>query len=292
MNIGVIGGGSIGLLVSALLSTEHNVTLYVRRDEQKKALNDHGVLLSNSATVYRVEALLSRELNNEDCLIVCVKQGHVPAVISTIQKTNQHTSVIFLQNGMGHISSLNNLNQPIFVGVVEHGALKKDDHIVKHTGKGGIKLAAFNGDEEELEKLVDQLASSLFPINLVENWQLMLYEKLVINAVINPLTAMFEVHNGQLFRNPYVTKLAKELCREAVETLGLDFSEQWRRLQAVATTTKDNISSMWKDLQENRKTEIEAISGYLLNISKHKIPYTAFVYDSIRALEVKKGINE
>ena len=36
MNIGVIGGGAIGLLVSSYLSTFHDVTVYVYRETQKK----------------------------------------------------------------------------------------------------------------------------------------------------------------------------------------------------------------------------------------------------------------
>ncbi|WP_188454494.1 2-dehydropantoate 2-reductase [Virgibacillus oceani] len=292
MNIGVIGGGSIGLLVSALLSYEHTVTIYVRREQQKQALNEYRLSVSNSEIEHPVRALLSNELKKEDCLIVCVKQGGISDIVSMIHKSDQRMPVVFLQNGMGHVDYLKHFNQPIFVGAVEHGALKLSDHAILHTGKGVIKLAAFNRDIKELKTFANQLVNPVFPVCLAEDWEQMLHEKLVINAVINPLTALFDVNNGKLLRNPSLTKLAKHLCGEAALALGLNFQEQWSRVQAVADATKDNVSSMRKDLQEERKTENEAISGYLLNVSKYHIPYTAFVYDSIRALEVMKGIKE
>jgi 2-dehydropantoate 2-reductase len=44
---------------------------------------------------------------------------------------------------------------------------------------------------------------------------------------------------------------------------------------------------MWKDIKEGRQTENDAISGYLLQHAKMDIPYTAFVYHSIKTLETK-----
>lgn len=292
MKIGVLGGGSIGLLVASYLCEEHNVTLYVRRTKQKQTLNDHGLLLSNYTNPCKVKALLTNEFKEEDCVIICVKQPEIGTVIPIIIKSNQYTPIIFLQNGMGHIDFINELPQPVYIGIVTHGALRKSDHIVTHTGKGLIKLANFSGSDELLSKMVGKLNNEKFPFQSESNWQRVLAEKLVINAVINPLTAIFEVPNGDILRNAYIMNIAKELCGEACTVLRLDFIDQWNHVKTVATNTKENVSSMWQDLKDRKKTENEAISGYLVGKSTIPIPYTTFVYNSMKALEVKKGINE
>lgn len=292
VKIGVVGGGSIGLLVARYLCTEHDVTLYVRRTKQKQKLNDHGLFLSNYTIPCKVKALLTNELKEEDCVIICVKQPEITSVISILTRLTKHTSIIFLQNGMGHIDLIKILAQPVYIGIVTHGALRKSDHIVTHTGKGLIKLANFSGNDEQLSKLIQKLNNENFPFQIEANWQKVLAEKLVINAVINPLTAIFEVPNGDILHNPYLLHLAKELCEEACSVLQLDFIDQWNHVKTVTTHTKENVSSMWKDLKDHRKTENEAISGYLVNRSTIPIPYTTFVYNSMKALEVKKGINE
>ncbi|MBP1950619.1 2-dehydropantoate 2-reductase [Virgibacillus litoralis] len=292
MDIGIIGGGSTGLLLGSHLAVKHKVTIYVRREQQKQSLNKNGIFSPESNKSIQVKSLLISEMHRENYLIVCVKQHHVSQVIPFINQTNIESTIIFLQNGMGHIDLLRKMTQTVLVGVVEHGALRKNDHSVAHTGKGVIKLAVFSGVKDELESIINNLYQRQFPFSGSSDWESLLQGKLIINAVINPLTSLFNMKNGDIFKNVYIHSIAYELCREASLVLGLDFNQQWQRVQEVAEKTENNISSMLKDLQENRKTEIEAICGYLINQSNHPIPYTTFIYTSIKAMEKQKEIKE
>jgi len=289
MKIGIIGGGSIGLLISSYLCVEHEVTIYVRRVEQKQKINDHGLYLSGNPTPFPVKALLLDEIEKEDYIIICVKQSQVSTILTKLNKDDQDTPVVFLQNGMGHIEQLNETNKTVFLGVVEHGALRKGDNIVCHTGRGIIKLAAFRKeDKERLKIFAQQLTQDYFPVKLAAEWRLLLSEKLVVNAVINPLTALFHVKNGAILHNPYINELAKELCRESAMVLDLDYFKQWKLVQVVAENTRENISSMLKDIQAHRQTEIEAISGYIIRQTNEQtqIPFTKFVYHAVKSQEM------
>ncbi|MGP4106882.1 2-dehydropantoate 2-reductase [Virgibacillus sp. L01] len=292
MDIGIIGGGSTGLLLGSYLAKEHNVTIYVKREQQKRSLSQHGIFSPESNESISVKSFLISEMRREDYLIVCVKQHHVSQVMPIIEQANKEATVIFLQNGMGHIPLLQEMNQSVLVGVVEHGALRKNDHTVEHTGKGVIKLAVFSGSRDELDSVTYHLNQQQFSFKGFSDWKSLLQEKLIINAVINPLTALFHIRNGELFKNVSIHSIACELCREAAIVLELDYEQQLERVQEVAGKTGNNISSMLNDLQENRKTEIEAICGYLIKMSSHSIPYTTFLYTSIKALEEQKGIKE
>ncbi|HLS61266.1 MAG TPA: 2-dehydropantoate 2-reductase [Virgibacillus sp.] len=287
MKIGVIGGGSIGLLISRYFAKHHEVTIYVRRDEQKRQLNKYGLQLSNSSVSYPIRSLLINEIKDEDCFVFCVKQHHLEEVIATVQKVDSQSPFIFLQNGMGHIKLFEHIEQPIYVGVIEHGAYRKSDHLVTHTGKGVIKLASYDGDVSQLYDQVKQLTLADFPIEVHPDWQLLLSEKLVINAVINPLTALFGVPNRAIIMNESIYELAEKLCIETTRLLNLSFSEQWARVQRIAEATGENNSSMLTDINHQQQTENEAISGYLLTLEKDDTPYTRFVYHSIKALETK-----
>ncbi|WP_106497719.1 2-dehydropantoate 2-reductase [Lentibacillus sp. Marseille-P4043] len=292
MKIGIIGGGSIGLLLSWYLSGVHEVTIYVRSTQQKKSINEYGISHTQHSVPRTVPALLTEELGQEDCYIVCVKQPQLTNVVPYITKIVSKTPLIFLQNGMAHIDQIKNIAVPVFLGIVEHGAQRLNSCTVAHTGQGLIKLATYNEKREMLKAVVTNLNQPKFPIRMENDWLSMLGEKLVVNAVINPLTALFEVQNGEVIRNPYIVSIAKELCHEASMVLGLPFLEQWKHVLTVAEKTKENVSSMWKDLKENQQTENEAISGFLLNRARQNIPYTSFVYNGIRALERKKGIKD
>ncbi|WP_164669105.1 2-dehydropantoate 2-reductase [Virgibacillus doumboii] len=288
MKLGIIGGGSVGLLLGGFLAKNHQVTVYVKRGGQKQLLNKHGIWLVNATEPVPVRSLLLDEMRNEECFIVCVKQPHISRVIPAINKTNMNTPVIFLQNGMEHIKLLEKVSQPAIVGVVEHGAIRKNDYSVAHRGRGNIKLAVFKGERSTLDSIERQLHQPDFPIESFHDWELLLHEKLIVNAVINPISALFDITNGGILKNVHIQKLAREICCEVSFVLNLDFNEQWNRVQTIAEQTGNNVSSMLKDIRENNETEIEAICGYLIKRSKQPIPYTSFIYQSIKALEEKK----
>ncbi len=292
MRIGIIGGGSIGLLLSSYLCKDHDVTLYVRRDEQKEILNDKGLFLSDMIAPLSVHTLLLEEIEEADCFIVCVKQHQIINVLPALKKIDEQTPLIFLQNGMGHLEKLQYINNDLYIGVVEHGALRESENHVIHTGKGKIKIAIYNGNAKTLSFLIEQLNQSKFPVETSSDWKELLTNKLIVNAVINPLTTLFNVPNKEILTNPHIYYLAEKLCNEAVMVLHLDYRTQLERVKEIACLTGKNISSMLTDIRMGRQTEIDAISGYLIRNSDCKIPYTSFVYNSIKALEIKKGIGK
>lgn len=291
MRIGIIGGGSIGLLLSSYLSRKHEVTLYVQRDEQKKQIASDGVVLHKQGNeiVSWVSAKLISDIADEDCFIVCVKQHHLNSVFSYIKKIIK--PMLFLQNGMGHLSLLSHLPSDVYVGVVEHGAKRTADNCVEHLGEGVMKVAALEEKNSKLLHLVQQLHDEAFPVYIESDYESMLKDKLIINAVINPLTAIFNIPNGAIVTNMHIQNLARQLCREAAFVLQLDEEKAWKRVKNIASVTRNNTSSMRADILHKRKTEIEAISGYLLS-KNDDLPYTYFVYESVLALEKEGTIGD
>ncbi|MCA0983580.1 2-dehydropantoate 2-reductase [Halobacillus yeomjeoni] len=285
MNIGVIGAGSIGLLVSYYLGREHQVHVYVNREEQKDGLSRNGITCLPKEDQTPVQAHLKNEgYRNHDVLIVTVKQSHLDEVLAT--NLLDGTPVLFLQNGMGHVEKVQTACDVPWVGVVEHGALKIGDTEVHHTGKGKIAIASIAPDGKIAETAAS-LNTNDFPIEFHEDYYDMLSSKLVVNTVINPLTALFGLKNGCILTNPYINELAEKLCEEACSVLERSFSYEWNRLQKIADNTKANQSSMLKDIIEGRRTEIDAISGYIIEKGGHPVPYHRFIVKAIHALEAE-----
>lgn len=290
MRVGIIGGGAIGLLLAAnLLREKHTVKLYVRSNEQKESLNKDGITLYPERDTFAVSTLLLGELKEEDVLFVCVKQYHLRSLLFKLAKLKT-VPLIFLQNGMGHIDLIQekNFSAPIIYGVTEHGALRENTCAVTHTGRGIIKLAIGQGDITTLKNLISSLHTPTFPILEESNWYRMLSEKLVANAVINPITAIFQVQNGEILSNPFLADLGRRICSEVSDVLGLSPDKQWERLKLIIANTKNNYSSMLKDINEKRETEIEAIVGYIIRNKSYPVPNSEFVYKSVKAIEWKE----
>lgn len=285
MKVAVIGGGAIGLLVGAYVGRDHNVHMYVRREEQLHTLKEKGITCTSLKKPTSVHAQFVTKLEpGYDLVIMAVKQHHVSAALSLCE--HAQAPVLFLQNGMGHLEKIQAITHSL-IGVVDHGALKRDECTVEHLGKGSIQVAPYDR-EQDYQKLVASINQKDFPIIYRMNYEQVMISKLIINTVINPLTALFEVQNKQIVDNPSIRKLAKAICKEASLAFDLSFEEEWERVLQVAEKTGENESSMLKDIKAGRLTEVEAISGYILRHSKTTLPYHQFIVDAIHAKERRK----
>lgn len=291
MNIGVIGGGATGLLVSSYLQKDQQVTVYVKRKEQKNLLEEKNVHLyvqHQFEKEIRLRVKLLSELEQHDCIIVCVKQHQLQPVLAMIKDLPTNTSVIFLQNGMGHVPLLEQIQQRVIVGVIEHGVSRLNDYTINHLGSGVIKLAPYSIRKKELEEIIQLLQRKDFPFRFEQDWRKLLQDKLIVNVVINPLTALFNVNNGAILTNERLRFLAERVCYEAAKALDMDEVVAWEKVEQTATITKGNTSSMRADLLAKRKTEIDAITGYILRLlPENEVPYNTFLYNGIVALEIE-----
>ncbi|MCS0787331.1 2-dehydropantoate 2-reductase [Cytobacillus firmus] len=294
MKIAIIGGGAIGLLFAHYLNENHEVRVYIRNCTQLQKLRKKGLTterngIRNNAPV---NAFHFKEWKGEeDLTIIAVKQYSIPEAVKDLMEMNTGKcgSFLFLQNGMGHLKWAEMLEaENIYVGSVEHGALKPEPDIVLHTGIGVTKVAALKGDVEYLSKISDS-ASCYFPFKFAENHLEMLIEKLIVNCVINPLTAVLRVRNGELLANKFYYQLFLRLFDEVSGILGIpDKAGALTHVKSVCEETEMNRSSMLKDIEEGRETEIDAILGYILEEAEKKkmsAPYSESLYCQIKGRE-------
>ncbi|GIW49671.1 MAG: hypothetical protein KatS3mg080_0282 [Anoxybacillus sp.] len=97
MRIGIVGGGAIGLLTAAYFCSDHDVTIYTRRNEQAKELCTHGltVICGNERTTHRVHAEpFVREIE-EEMLFIAVKQYDLANILQTRIHMLQATRLCF-----------------------------------------------------------------------------------------------------------------------------------------------------------------------------------------------------
>ncbi|MBT2660317.1 2-dehydropantoate 2-reductase [Bacillus sp. ISL-45] len=296
MKIGIIGGGSIGLLFSYYLGLHNQVTVYTRTEEQADLINEHGLRLVQGGieqdSCQVTAAPIHAWRGNEDLTVVAVKQYQLSGLLSDL-KDQAKGSILFLQNGYAHIKLLSELAaDEIYVGSVEHGAVRVNGFTVQHNGMGVTRTAIFRGNAGVLKEL-STIAPSGFPFILEPDYKEMLIKKLVVNAVINPLTAILKVKNGELVQNTYYFEIFKQMFEECAYILELPNWEQYfNNLKAVCEKTANNHSSMYKDIENGRQTEIDAILGYLLELARSKNKKAPLIHNYYHCIKGKEHERE
>lgn len=231
-----------------------------------------------------------------DILILPVKAYQVMSVLEQLKPFIQPRHIIvLLHNGMGTIEKVKKRlpNNPLIAATTSYGALKLDADTLTETGLGQTHLGWLSNVDVELKQLIEPILSALLPpSNWHQNIALALWNKLAINAVINPLTAIHNLKNGELAKSKYNT-IISNICYEiaiVMQALGYpaDNLELFKNVQRVIIATANNYSSMHQDLKFKRQTEIEFINGYVtsqatkLNI---KVPFNQRLLKQIRQLE-------
>ena len=137
-----------------------------------------------------------------------------------------------------------------------------------------------------------------FNVNIIEDVEPAVWGKLMVNAAINPLTALLRVKNGEILANPSACALMGELACEAAsvaEALGvaLPFLAPNRFVEGVALRTAGNISSMLQDVLRGGPTEVDAINGAVVHAGEQKgvsTPANRVVWSLVKALPLHSKI--
>lgn len=293
MKIAIIGAGAIGLLFSYYLNKKYEVTLYTRTNDQAEMIQSRGVHLIDGglSEIGKVPAKpIELWVGAEDLTIITVKQYQLQSILPQLSKYSESKgSLLFLQNGMGHLKLLSDLKvDNIYIGSVEHGAAKLNGNTVSHNGHGVTRTSVFKGSKTLLENLVHTCPDD-FHLTLESDYQEILVKKLIVNAVINPLTAAFQVENGIIIRNPFFYKVVISLFDEVAKVLHLKNKEDhFRNVVSVCEKTSANRSSMLKDLEAGRETEVDSILGYLLEEAQRKEMIAPLIYNYYHLIKGKE----
>jgi 2-dehydropantoate 2-reductase len=176
-----------------------------------------------------------------------------------------------LQNGLGNREKLLRALGPgrVALGVTTSGATLLAPGRVIPAGEGVIALNGTPG----LEPLGELLKQAGFRVENVADAQALLWGKLVINAAINPLTAVLGIPNGELLDHQETRNLMAELAGEAAtvaNALGihLHYENPATAAEYVAQRTAANLSSMLQDIRNGRPTEIDAICGEIVRLGE------------------------
>ncbi|MCM3713091.1 2-dehydropantoate 2-reductase [Halalkalibacter oceani] len=297
MKVAIVGAGAIGMLTACYLADRrHDVVLLTQRKEQAERINDHGLQLIDFYGRTQRKAVKAKTLagltekDQLDVVILTVKAYSVKDVLSQL-KDKRISSILFLQNGMAHIDYFADLPiATVAVGVMEHGAVRENDHTVRHTGRGRLRWGYVRKEAALLDDLfAADSGEDAFPVRYEGDWLEMLQQKLIVNACINPLTALLGVKNGELVTSRPRKEMMRAIFTEVMQVLERDDEEErWAHVVRVCEQTASNTSSMLVDLSNRRQTEIASISGYLIRLAEQKqlaVPVLNFVTMAVSSKE-------
>lgn len=219
-------------------------------------------------------------------LLIATKGPQTAAAIKPLlPRLAPQGTIICLQNGMGTLADISLPNSwQVIDAVTTNAAWREDSHITmvaeNHTAMGHPAL--------EQPAWFAALAKHWPQLRWQNDIHFQQWQKLTVNAVINPLTALYNCPNGELLTLPHAQQSMEKLAQEC-DAVAHHYFPQWSndtlaRAQHIAHATAKNCSSMRADFLAKRVTEIEYINGYLIKAAEQAnipVPQHRYIYQQI-----------
>ncbi len=285
----IVGQGAIGLLAASRLSLAgYSVSLWLKQPQACTiSFGQHSLSFLPAAAPLRAVVLPVKAYDVQQAV-----QSLLPALAADAQLVLSH-------NGMGTIENVLPLLGPghgLWFLTTTHAALKQAASLV-HTGEGHSVLAPLNAAAQQQFSAVQQaMNSALGPVRITDDITPFLWQKLAINAVINPLTAVHNCRNGALAEAQFqhtIAMILQEVCQLAnLAGIALDYAATLTSVQQVIQATAENYSSMQQDVLHQRRTEIAAINGFVVQQAARfqlPVPYNSQLLQQVQQLQRAYG---
>ena len=302
MKIAVVGSGSMGSIYGGVLAENGNeVYLIDVYKDHVDHINREGLTIHKAGgerVIRNVKATSDpEEVGKVDLAIVFVKSTITDSALESNKAIlDENTIVLTLQNGLGNIEKIAKVvdKSQIIAGTTTHGANLLSPGIVDHAAIGMTTIGELDGTMtdriQKLGKVLD--VKELGPLKISDNVMGLIWDKLMANVGLNPVTALTGLRNGYILDYPESLDLLEKLVAEAAQVayakgIKLGYADPVQHCKDVAEGTRENISSMLADINHKRRTEISNLNGAISRLGAEEgIPTP--VNDAITNLIVMK----
>ncbi len=308
MKIVIMGAGAIGSLFGGMLEMAQpgNVTLIARwphvEEIKKNGLRMKGVV---GETALNINAETSADkIKVADIVFITTKAyDSVEAARKVRHLVDNGAYIVVVQNGLGTENQIAEVleTKRVLRATTCMGAILESPGVVNATGEGITEIGSHYPENDEL---IDMTVSLLNDANIKaqgsRNIEGVVWTKTIVNCGINPIGAITDMKNGEVYSSAMLRELVIKLVEETVEVvkaLGIELNtnDPIRYTLGTAKATANNTNSMLQDIKARKRTEIETITGAVIKMAHElglETPTSEAVYALVKAIEAKYLENE
>ena len=280
MRILIVGAGALGGLIGAQLSEAGEDVVFIEVNQARaKLLNESGLNISavgldERCVPMRVVSTIT-DKEPVDLVFVAVKSHQTEAAIQSVRSViTPQTWILSLQNGIGNPETIAGILGPerVLCGITYHSIQHVGPNRIRYRpGIKPIQIAPLNGVvTPELEAVGAVFQKAGINTEVVPNVDHAVWQKLLHNAVVNPVSALTGLTCRELLGDEHVQAFMRDLCGEIIAVMRargvpiVDDEDPYRPVIGSQKALAKNRPSMWQDLARGNCTEVDAINGAIV----------------------------
>lgn len=271
MKIIILGAGAIGSFYGAKLSDSNEVVLIGRKNHVDKINKDGLTIIGKENKNYNLNALTEiKEIGEEDIIILSTKIiGNKETIEKIKDNISMSNTIICMQNGYQPEEDVKEIIKDkclVLRGITSYGISFLNPGIISLNNPGKTII-----EKSKKSKMISKIFDSCeLKCSVSENIKKDVWEKLIMNCVMNPVTAILQVENGKMASKEldFLKKNIIDECLDVAKKDGVNFDFNFLQMLNERVKESKNISSMRQDLLKGRKTEIDFFNGRVVSLGK------------------------
>ena len=280
MRIAVIGAGAMGALYGGYLSRHNDVLLVDVNQTQVDTINERGLSIhepDSSVTLCHPKAAVNTAgMEPADVVVLFVKAMFSKSALENNRSLiGPDTYLMTLQNGSGHEDTLLQFvdRAHVVIGTTQHNSAVLGFGEIRHGGSGKTCIGLLDGNSQRLAHIAEAFSACGLEAVCDDQVQKLIWGKMFTNVSASVLTGVLQVPLGFIAQDAHAWKLCESLVREAVavaagEGLAFDVDEKIAEVRGVCERSPQGLTSIYADLRDGRKTEVDTISGSVVRASR------------------------
>ncbi|MBP1929776.1 2-dehydropantoate 2-reductase [Methanolinea mesophila] len=299
----ILGAGAVGLSLAGKLAGV--ATVYTAcRPRHAEAIRQRGLEMRGiwgEGTVAGISCIAGPggAPDSPDYVFITAKGTDTLEICEEYAGVIRDRPVVSLQNGIGNEEIISSYSALVIGGTITTNfAIEGPGSVRVLRESGPVALGIWSGEPEHavLDRLIALLGSAGVPVAASPDIRAGKWTKALLNIAVNPLTALLGEPVGAV-ENAYLREIVTGLIEETfavmdAEEVHLSWKTAGEYLDYLYSVQIPDFApvhtSMYFDLREGKRTEIELLNGYVARLgTRHSVPtpYNRCIADLIRSRE-------
>ena len=297
MRCGIVGPGALGTFLSGMIGRKNQVVLSGHKDLSIDEVEIKGKTELRTKITYTTQV---ENLSDVEYILICTKSFQTERAMKEMHEyISPDTMLVSLQNGLKNEKVISRFvgEDRVIGGITEEGITFERHGKVIHAGEGKTVIGPYSDDipdkfREKIKRFSGCLNEVGISNRISDNIYGHIWKKVIINAGINPVTAITGLKNGAIIKHNNLMKLLENICEEAEKVakneVKIPGESSTIEAKNVAKMTADNKSSMLQDIENQRRTEIDCINGAIVSVADRygiEVPFNRAMVYLVKGLE-------
>ena len=301
MRIAVVGiggvGGYMGARLCSLIGTQKKKyeVVFIARGEHAEAVKANGLHViedDKEFTATPTAVCTAEEAEGTfDLILVCVKSYDIKEAILPLKKNIRTDTVLMpFANGVNNAETIANIvNAKVINGcayilshIEESGVIRK---------QGNVFAAVFGDPELFGESLFIEymFKDAGLRTKVTEDIETAVWKKYLFISTFASLTSFYDSSIKKVYDEHYEeTKAVLQEIASVARAKGINLEDEIAKaLKTASSLPEDASTSMHLDFQQHRKTELETLTGYVVDEAERlhiDVPLMGSIYAALKRL--------